>query len=63
MWPIKYVDRIVPMPPPVRLTPLTDATLLLGYKSAGNASNMVDHVEYANVEIEKHSTINGKLEA
>ena len=41
------------MPPPVRLKPLTDATLLLGYKSAGKASNMVDHVEYAKVAVEK----------
>src|SRR4051812_36424940 len=40
--PIKKVEMIVPMPAPVPLSPLTDATDALGYRSAGRARAIVD---------------------
>jgi hypothetical protein len=60
--PIKKVERIVPTPPAVRLIPLTDATVLLGYRSAGNASNIVAHAAKAKLDIEKNTTIRANCE-
>ena len=42
MWPIMYVEMIVPIPAPVPLNPLTEATDSLGYKSEGSDKAMVD---------------------
>jgi hypothetical protein len=54
--PIRYVEIRVPIPAPVPLNPLTDATARVWNTSAGSARKIVEQAAYANVENAKSET-------